>query len=534
MHKKVMLTIGIALVLFAGGAFSQSRAAEAKPPTVATTGGLVSGFRQGDSNAYFGLPFAQPPVGNLRWRAPLPPRSWSGVRDGSRFGANCYQAEGARFGPYTPEFMIDSSPVSEDCLYLNIWTPAKGGISLPILVWIHGGGFGGGSGSVPIYNGARLAAKGAIVVTVNYRVGAFGFLAHPGLSAETPDRASGNYGMQDVVSSLEWVRDNASRFGGDPRRVTVVGQSAGAMAINALLLSPKAQGLFAGAITESGTAAGSVLASLKDSEAIGAQLASKLNVRTIEELRNLSAESIVKASGAGPPLPGAPPRVRLAPNIDGKFIVGDPNDPNAVLRVKVPQISGYNRDEGRGVTLGQKATTASFEEMVRAQYKDFAERILAAYPHATDADATLSAYTLPRDAVTVTHAVFGQMRTANSSHAFYPYVFEHVYPGPESELFGSFHTAEVPYLFGVLDQQGRPFNAEDRRISEEVQAYWLNFMRTGNPNGKGLPSWPASRAGSMEVMWLGDRAGARPACSTPERAAVLRDYVNTKGYLAFL
>jgi para-nitrobenzyl esterase len=260
----------------------------AGPAVVSTMYGNVSGTVDGDSHAYLGLPFARPPVGELRWAAPAKPDSWTGVRDGSKFGANCYQAEAGRFGPYTPEFMIDSSPVSEDCLYLNVWKPAKGGTGLPVLVFIHGGGFGGGSGSIVIYNGARLAAQDAVVVTVNYRVGAFGFLAHPALRTAGPEGTSGNYGLLDMIASLEWVRDNIAAFGGDPANVTVSGQSAGAMAINALLVAPAAQGLFHRVLTESGTGGGRVAIPLDEAERSGSGLADKLGARTAAELRALT------------------------------------------------------------------------------------------------------------------------------------------------------------------------------------------------------------------------------------------------------
>ena len=473
-----------------GHASVANSAQATEPPVVSTAYGRVSGVLQGDSHAYLGLPFAKPPVGDLRWRAPAKADSWTGVRDGSKFPANCYQAEARRFGPYTPEFMIDNSPVSEDCLYLNVWVPRNGGSALPVLVWIHGGGFGGGSGSIPIYNGARLAAKGAVVVTVNYRVGAFGFLAHPELSAESTDQTSGNFGLLDNVAALEWVKGNISRFGGDPARVTVAGQSAGAMAINALLLSPRAKGLFSRAITESGTAAGTVLLGIKDAEREGEKLMSLVGTRTLADLRKAPAALILEKSGSGPPQPGVPPGPRLAPTIDGKIVLHDPNDPQAAVVVSVPQLSGYNRDEGRGVSLGRTSTPEAFAKSVRDGFGSYADRVLAVYPHATEKEATQSGYLLPRDVATITHAIFGQMRTQSTGQPFYAYLFDHPHPGSESALYGAFHTSEVPYVFGVLDQQGRPFTADDRRISEEMQAYWLNFMRTGNPNGSGLRIGP--------------------------------------------
>lgn len=524
-----------AVAAFVAGALLTATAAQAATdvPVVATRLGRVSGIAQGSSRAYLGLPFAQPPVGDLRWRAPAAPRAWTGVRDGSRFSANCYQADAGRFGPYTPEFM-SGPPVSEDCLYLNVWAPATAATRLPVLVWIHGGGFGGGSGSIPIYNGANLAARGAVVVTINYRVGPFGFMAHPGLSAESPDGVSGNYGLLDMVAALRWVQDNIASFGGDPRRVTVAGQSAGAMAINALLLSPAAKGLFAGAITESGTAAGRVALTLPEAEAEGVKLAGKVGAQSVADLRAIAPDVILKESGSGPPRPTGPRPLRMVPNVDGKVIVGDPFDPRTPLLNPVPQLSGYNRDEGRGVTRGTRRTPAEFETWVRAQFGGQADRLLALYPHATDAEATASGDLLPRDLTTVTHALFGEERARTAGTAFYPYLFEHIYPGPESKMYGTFHTAEVPYVFGVLDQQGRPFTDEDRRISSRVQDYWLAFMRSGAPAAPGLAPWPKSRTGGSEVMALGDRFGAIPAASTPERAAALRDLVLEQGFRAFL
>jgi para-nitrobenzyl esterase len=526
------ISVGLAALVAAALSHAPVLAQGARP-VVATVQGQVSGVRQAGAEAFLGIPFARPPVGALRWREPMKLEPWRGVRDGSKFGANCYQAPAQRFGPYTPEFMIDASPVSEDCLYLNVWRPAGGGKDLPVLVWIHGGGFGGGSGSIPIYDGARLAAKGAVVVTINYRVGAFGFLAHPALSAESPLGTSGNYGLLDMIAALQWVRDNAARFGGDPVRVTVAGQSAGAMAINGLMLSPFAKGLFARAVAESGTAAGSVVIGRADAEREGQALATKLGASTAADLRRLPAQAVLDASGAGPPVAGAPPRPRLGPVVDGKVLPADPNDPTRPLSVNAPFLTGYNRDEGRGVTLGQASTPAAFEQAVRAGFGPFADRVLALYPHATDAEATASAALLPRDMVTTTLAAWAQARARVSGQRLYVYLFEHPYPGPEAAQFGTFHTAEVPYLFGVLDQQGRPFTDDDRRISDRVQAYWLKFMRSGDPNGQGLPAWPAARDGALEVMRLGDRFAAEPAASTPERLTLLREVVAAQGYAAF-
>ncbi len=503
-------------------------------PTVKTAGGMISGKAEHGSNAYLGIPYAKPPVEDLRWRAPAAAAAWSGVRDGSKFAASCYQAPPGRFGPYTAEFTHDGLPVSEDCLYLNVWAPANGAKNLPVLVWIHGGGFGGGSGAIPIYNGARLAAKGAVVVTINYRVGAFGFLAHPDLSAESPRGTSGNYGLLDMVAALRWVRDNAASFGGDPGRVTVAGQSAGAMAINDLMMSPEADGLFSAAIAMSGTAAGRVVTPLASAEVIGQSLAVRVGAASAKDLRKVSAKAILDASGAGPPVAGAPPRIMLVPVVDGKVVTADPNDPTKPVSVKVPFVTGYMRDEGSGVTVGQSTTPVAFEKAVQARFGAFAERVLALYPHGSPQEATASADLLSRDMVTATLSSWAEARVKTAGQPIYLYSFEHPYPGPEAGVFGSFHTAEVPYLFGVLEQPGRAFTDKDRLISDRMQAYWLGFMRSGRPASQGSPAWPAVREGDALVMRLGDRFSPQPAASSSVRLALLREVVAAQGYQAFL
>jgi para-nitrobenzyl esterase len=508
------------LAALATPVFAQPAAA-----VIATEQGRVSGVPDLASDAYLAIPFARPPVGPLRWRPPEAPAVWNGVRDGSHFSANCYQAPATGFGPFTPEFMADG-PVSEDCLYLNVWKPTGPAKNLPVLVFIHGGGLGGGAGSIPIYNGARLAAKGAVVITINYRLGAFGFLAHPELTAESPRKTSGNYGLLDTIAALKWVRANVSCFGGDPANVTVSGQSAGAMLVNDLLMSPEAKGLFSAAIAESGTGAGIAAPPLAAAEAVGVEFAGKVGAHSLADLRAAPASTILEFSGAGPPKPGEPRRLGFVPTADGKVITANPNNPRAEISVDVPFLTGWNRDEGAGLSGMTKSTSpAQFESAVRGVYGSFAERVLAAYPHANDAEATQSANLLPRELTLASLALWAEARTTTSGQRVYVYQFAHTYPGPDSAEYGAFHTAEVPYIFGVLDQQGRPFNDADRAVSEQMQAYWLGFMTTHKPTAPGRPAGPPIEAGRLRILQLGDTSEVRPAVSTPERLAILKAFI---------
>lgn len=528
---KISAPVAAALLTVAAtAAFAQSA-----PSVVATAQGRVSGVRQLASDAYLGIPFAQPPVGALRWRPPQAPAAWQGVRDGSHFAASCYQAPATRFGPFTPEFMDVGPIISEDCLYLNVWKPPGSARNLPVLVFIHGGGFGGGSGSIPIYNGARLAAKGAVVVTINYRVGAFGFLAHPELTAESPRKTSGNYGLLDAIAALQWVKANAGRFGGDSGNVTVSGQSAGAMLINDLLMTPEAKGLFSAAIAESGTGAGIAAPPLAQAEAAGVEFAAKVGAGSLPQLRAAPASRILEFAGGGPPKPGEVRRPGFAPTTDGVVMTANPNNPRAAISVNVPFLTGWNRDEGAGLAGMTKSTSpAQFESGVRERYGSFAGQLLAAYPHANEAEATQSANLLPRDLTLAALALWAEARTITSGQPVYVYQFAHTYPGPESAEYGAFHTAEVPYIFGVLDQQGRPFTDADRAVSEQVQAYWLGFMTTHRPVAPGRPPGPRIEAGRLDILQLGDTAGPRPAVSTPERMTVLKAYIASQSNLRLL
>jgi para-nitrobenzyl esterase len=498
--------------------------------TVAVEQGTLQGTSRQSVVAFLGVPFAAPPLGDLRWRPPAKPVAWTGVRKADHFGASCYQPFPApSFGPYTKEFTDTPAP-SEDCLFLNVWAPPKKG-TYPVLVWIHGGGFGGGSGAVPIYDGANLAAKGAVVVTINYRVGPFGFLAHPALSAEDPHHASGNYGLLDQIAALKWVRKNIARFGGDPAKVTIAGQSAGAASVNDLLVSPLAAGLFSRAISESGSGMGVDAPPLAAAEQEGIKFAAYVGASSAGGLRALPAEKIQSAVYlpiAGP-VPDTMPRIRFRPVLDGYVMTRDATDPAAPSTSKAPLLTGFTADEASD--QAPKTRDALIND-VRARFGTHADSILALYPHASEAEAAASAKLLARDRYLASLVLWTNSRRATSGDPVYRYEFTQPVPVTQGPSFGAFHTAEVPYLFGNLDTSWRPYDATDRRVAGLVQSYWLNFARTGNPNGNGLPQWPAVNGKSDEVFKLGPDPVSGPAVSTPERLAALRGFVADGGSLS--
>ncbi|MCS6946454.1 MAG: glycosyl hydrolase, partial [Steroidobacteraceae bacterium] len=503
--------------------------ATAAPPVVRTESGLLSGSARDGVLAFLGIPYAAPPVGEHRWRAPRPPPQWSGVRSAQRFGASCMQPyPPPRFGPYTAEF-IEIPPVAEDCLFLNVWTQSTRG-RRPVLVWIHGGAFLGGSGAVPIYDGANLAAQGAVVVTINYRVGPFGFLAHPELSAEHPQKISGNYGLLDQIAALRWVRRNIRAFGGDPRNVTIAGQSAGAASVHYLMLAPSARGLFHRAIAQSGSGMGIGTATLAEAEAVGRTLAEQLGAPNVAALRALPAERIQAAvkmpfepstSGAGTVVP------RFRPLRDGVILPADPDDLVAPQRLPVPLLTGYTADEQHDTP----ASVETFVRWVRERYGAGAERLLELYPHRTDGDAAESARVLARDRYMTSLLMWSRGRLQRGGAPVYLYRFDHPIPVREPPSLGAFHTAEVPYVFGALDTSLRPYSDLDRQLSAQMQRYWLNFMRSGDPNGPGMPRWSRARYDRTTILSLAATIAELPAVSTPERFAALQEHLAYGGRL---
>ena len=492
--------------------------------------GPVAGVAGPDSTVkiYKGIPFATPPTGDLRWRPPQPPASWDSVRNADRFSASCIQEKVGSRPPWTEEFMVQNE-ISEDCLYLNIWTPARrAGAALPVLVYIHGGGFNEGSGAIDLYNGSNLAEKGLVVVTINYRLGVLGFLAHPELTEESPHNASGTYGLLDQLAALRWVRDNIAAFGGDPGRVTVSGQSAGAVSVYALTASPLAESLFHRAIIQSGPGA---LASfglattaettrpLERAESTGLKFAKAKQASSIRELREMPVEKLTA------PVEGAE-LARFWPVVDGWFL---PVSIEAAYRTgkqhDLPVISGMNADEASAFPGYGSANPEEFKNQVMERYGSSATGILEQYPSDTKEEAGQSEIALQRDLGAAALRRLAAERAETSSSDQFLYYFGRAIPWPAHPEFGAFHTAEVPYVFHNLDKLDRPWKEQDRRIADTISSYWVQFAATGDPNGSDLPRWPAYSERDVRFMVFRDSIQVRSLPEEP-KAELLFDYLD--------
>ncbi len=498
----------MAWLLRIAGLFAFAAVAAAADP-VPVDGGLVAGVRDADVLAYRGVPFAAPPVGPLRWRAPVAVQPWSGVRPATAFAPACLQNGVSMPGEVPPQ-------TSEDCLYLNVWTPsAGGGAKLPVLVWIHGGGFTNGSASMPLYWGDRLARRGIVVVTVSYRLGAFGFLAHPELSAETAQKSSGNYGFLDQVAALQWVQRNIGAFGGDPDRVTIAGQSAGAMSVNILMASPLAKGLFHRAIGQSGGFFEPVQIAprylLANAEKDGLAFATSLGATSLDALRRLPSEALLKGNGG-----------RLShPVIDRHVLPQTPFEVFSERRqAPVPLLAGVNAEEARSLSNVSKVTASSFAADITKTFGPLPPPLLAAYPFKSDDEARAARIAFETD------LRFGwNMWTWARLHAaagapVFSYRFAQNPPFPQNSPYadwGPAHFAELWYMFDHLDQAPWSWRTEDRRLAQTMAAYWVNFVKTGTPNGSGLPAWPGFAEPAGPVLVLTDK----PTAGTPDRPNAL-------------
>jgi para-nitrobenzyl esterase len=496
-----------AVMLACGSACASSLSAqEAKP--VRTDKGPVQGTAVDGVTVYKGIPFAAPPVGDLRWRAPQPHAEWKQVLAADKFAPACMQTP-----IVMPALGLDALTVNEDCLYLNVWTPAKTAKdNIPVMVWIYGGGFAIGGTSLMQYDGTNLAKKGVVLVSVGYRVGQLGFMASPELSKEQGGH-SGNYGLLDQIAGLQWVKKNIAAFGGDPHRVTIFGESAGGISVSMLCASPLAKGLFSGAISESGgnfgperhgSDGGENVPSLADAEKSGTAFLGKVG-GSVAEARKKSADEILKASPAG--LAGG-----AWPVFDGYVLLGDQyNLYDAKKYNDTPILIGTNADEG--ALFVPTATAAAYQKQIQTGYGEYADKILAVYPADTDAHALRSARDMARDTLfrwpTWTWA---RLQSKTGKGAVYVYQFSHRPPYPDTPQFkdwGAAHGAEISYVFGNFTK-GMPPSAEDRNVSDEVSTYWTNFAKTGDPNGANLPRWPAFTDANQQVMDLNDPSQAIP------------------------
>ncbi|MBS1663865.1 MAG: carboxylesterase family protein [Bacteroidetes bacterium] len=455
---------------------------------VKTANGIVEGvLEKSGVRSFKGIPFAAPPVGELRWAAPQPVRSWTGVRKADHFAAMGVQP------PIYSDMVFRADGKNEDCLYLNVWAPPGGGKNLPVLLYFFGGGFIAGDGSENRYDGESMATKGIVSVTITYRVGVFGFLSHPDLTKESPHHASGNYGLLDQSAALHWVRENIKAFGGDPNRITIAGESAGSTSVCAQMASPLSRGLIAGAIGESGSILGGTPVTLYSAEQIGVKFAQSCGVNSIAELRAMPADKVLEAAGkfSGYRFPAC---------IDGYFL---PKAPVAIFKAgeqaHVPLLAGWNSDEGSYKSIvgnDAPATKENYEKGVRKLYGAGADSVLQLYPVATDADVEQVGTELANDrGIAFNTWRWLDMQSQTGGKPVYRYFFERARPEAKPAR-GAVHSAEIEYALGDLSlNKVYSWTADDFAISKTMQEYFANFIKNGNPNGPGLPEWQAVKSG---------------------------------------
>lgn len=468
-----------------------------------TGSGQVKGTWNADRSvtSFKGIPFAAPPVGDLRWKEPQPVKPWSGVLSCDKFSASPYQNKPVPFAMWTEEFIAPPEPLSEDCLYLNVWTPAKSiKEKLPVLMWIYGGGFVSGSAACAVYDGEALAKQGIIFISINYRVGVFGFFSHPDLTKESGKNASGNYALMDQLAALKWIKENIAAFGGDPNKVTIAGQSAGSFSVQALVASPLSKGLFRGAIAHSGASMNRFGKKLADAEKTGVELSQKVNSTSVAALRKLSTDSVWK-------LASKLPFGSFSPVTDGYVL---PDDIGTIFKTKKHQdvalIAGWVT--GDAALTGQPKSMEQFKTWASESYKDKASEFLKAFPATTDAEALQSQNKLGN----LNFAGFANHLWAlNNTSNGYVYQFSYVPTDkPGFPNYGAFHTSEVPFALHTLSKWNRPWKDSDYAVEKFMSGYWINFVKTGNPNGIGLPEWIKYDASTQPIMELGEKAVLKP------------------------
>lgn len=512
--RSVVAAAGL-LVLLAG---------RAEAATVQVQGGAILGVARADSAVthYLGVPYAAAPVAGLRWRPPQPVAPWQGILETVHAAAACPQPLPKPGSFYQKEFFLTSERQSEDCLYLNIWTPARGPAEkLPVMVWFHGGGFAQGSGSLPSFDGETLARHGVIAVTINYRLGPLGFLALPALDQESPDHVSGNYGLLDMVAALRWVQGNVAGFGGDPDNVTIFGQSAGALGVNAMMASPLAHDLFHRAIVESDPMFGmnDPMQTLAQAEQGGEKFEKAAGAGSLAELRMVASTDLVRT------MDGNAIAFGLRPNVDGHVL---PHD--------LPEMIASHHDNGADLLIGTNfdegtellpATTPDgLAALAHRRFAAQGDEVAKLYSGADDDRATSAQDRMQSDYLLAASAREAQVY-ADRGQGAYVYRFTRLAPGSDPIKVGAFHSAELAYVFGTQASIERPWSARDRELSQQMQQYWTNFAKSGNPNGEGLPAWPRYAAPAQQVMELGD-ATQPMAVLDPQRKALFDAYLTTR------
>ncbi len=484
--------VGLAAIQLATVVFAQRAVTES---------GAISGVSEGGLSVYKGVPFAAPPIGGLRWRPPVLVAPWTGTRTAEAFAPACMQVGVSMPGETPPA-------LSEDCLYLNIWTPVSSKKTksahelLPVIVWIYGGGYINGSASMPLYWGDRLAQKGVIVVTIAYRIGPLGFLAHPELTRESPHDSSGNYGLMDQIAALEWIQRNIAAFGGDPKNVTIAGQSSGAISVSILMASPRAKGLFQRAIGESGGLFEPLQLApkylLAKAEHDGEKYAASLGATSLQELRRLPASQLTGNAG-GICHPVIEPYILPVSPYEA-FTSGQQND--------VPLLLGSNAEEARALTDVTQVKAATFASDLEHSFGALPPPLVSAYPHATDQEARQARLDLERDLRFAWDMwAWARLQAGTGHSSVYTYSFTQRPPFPARSVYegwGASHFAELWYVFDHPDQAPWHWSVADRKVADEMSSYWVNFARSGNPNGEGLPLWPEFTNTDSKVIYLGD------------------------------
>ena len=514
-NPSTLLTIAI---LFTGSAFAQDR--------VKTANGIIEGSSEKSSEirTFKGIPFASPPVGDLRWQPPQPVKNWTSVRKADQFGPRCMQR------PIFGDMGFRSNGMSEDCLYLNVWTPAKSSKErLPVLVYFYGGGFVAGDGSEARYEGESMARKGIVALTVNYRLGVFGLLAHPELTKESPRHASGNYGLLDQSAALRWVQQNIAAFGGDPKKVTIAGESAGSVSVSAQMASPLSRDLIAGAIGESGSIVGTLSAvPLAEGEQNGIKFATSVGATSLAALRAMPAQQLLDATAK----PGMP---NPAATVDGYFFPKPPVEIYAAgEQAHVPLLAGSNSEEigYSGVLGAEKPTLENYRKALERLYSDKADEVFKLYPASTETEVMDAARDLASDRF-ISYSTWKWLDLATKTGGKPTYYYNYARPRPAMRADmgnaiaglaggvvkgpqaasplprprGAVHSAEIEYAMGNLDSNKvYAWTPDDYKVSKIMQEYFANFVKTGNPNGPGLPIWPSFDSGQRMTIDVETRA----------------------------